>query len=65
LHATLFIGLFVGVGSAQAVGAFSLSSAQAASRIFDLHLKNIESQPITFKILTTGHNCYQGSPGLG
>jgi hypothetical protein len=54
LPTTLCVSLLLAVGS-----------AQAANRIFNLHLKNIDSQPITFKILTTGHNCYQGSPGLG
>ncbi|WP_291994943.1 hypothetical protein [Candidatus Accumulibacter sp. ACC003] len=44
--------------------AFPHANAIAANRIFNLHLKNIDSKPATFTIKTVGP-CYEGSPGLG
>lgn len=39
----------------------TLTEVNAASRIFDLHLKNVNSVPVSFTLSATGHNCYQGS----
>jgi len=48
----------------------SLMSAQAsaASRIFNLHVKNIDSRPVSVKLTgdyTPLNNCYEGTPGIG
>lgn len=49
-----------------AVILLSSGSSQAASRIFDLHLVNGEGNPpVTFKISSNYHNCYEGNVGIG
>ncbi|WP_291992131.1 hypothetical protein [Candidatus Accumulibacter sp. ACC003] len=49
------------------VSALSLPSgdAMAANRIFPLHIENRLSQPVTFKISSDGHSCYEGQPAIG
>lgn len=42
------------------------SNAAAASRIFKLHLHNLDmTSAVTFKISKGHHHCYEGTPGLG
>lgn len=44
------------------------NTAAAASRIFNFHLHNIDSRPVTFTIVPISpgnEHCYQGTPGIG
>lgn len=40
-------------------------AATAQSRIFDLHLQNGTDTSMSIIISGIGHNCYEGSPGIG
>jgi hypothetical protein len=59
--ASRFMGAFVALSAATA----GISTAEAANRIFNLHLYNADYKPVTFTIMKGGSNCYEGTPGLG
>ncbi len=55
------IATLLSLGTALTISA----TASAQSRIFDLHLQNGLKQSISVIINGTGHNCYEGTPGVG
>jgi hypothetical protein len=59
--ASRFLGAVVALTAATA----GISTAEAANRIFNLHLFNADYKAVTFTIMPGGSSCYEGTPGLG